>query len=198
MPTEIVIEKRADGTFVPATEEDAEIAQRWKVGEAMKVDAVMVRARSLRHHKLFFALLKLTLQYWDSTGGTITPREQQFARIMAKYLDNQTGGTAISAWVPYFLDDLAKSRADKMPPIECTVRELRKWVLVEAGYFEIVKTPDGIERKAISISFNNMGQDKFNEVYKACFSVCWRLALSHPFASEADAQEAVEQLLAMG
>jgi len=41
----------------------------------------------------------------------------------------------------------------------------RKYILFKAGYFKIYQTPKGIFYDAESISFGNMSQDRFEEVY---------------------------------
>jgi hypothetical protein len=41
----------------------------------------------------------------------------------------------------------------------------RKYILMKAGYFKTYNTPKGVFYDAESISFANMSQDKFEEVY---------------------------------
>jgi len=43
-----------------------------------------------------------------------------------------------------------------------------------------------------------MDQDDFAAFYKAAFSVVWKFILSRTFASEAEAENAIHQLLALG
>lgn len=47
----------------------------------------------------------------------------------------------------------------------------RKYVTMKAGYFKTYKTPKGILVEPESISFANMDEDKFGEVYNKVLSV---------------------------
>lgn len=47
----------------------------------------------------------------------------------------------------------------------------RKYVTMKAGYFKTYKTPKGIMVEPESISFANMDEDKFSEVYGRVLSV---------------------------
>ena len=74
----------------------------------------------------------------------------------------------------------------------------RRWLTIEAGWFEVYETPGGIRKEPMSISFKNMEQEQFNAFYKSCFDVCWNMLLQHKFTSEEEAQEAVETMMRLG
>ena len=75
---------------------------------------------------------------------------------------------------------------------------LHEWIKIEAGHFEYAMTPNGVTKKALSINFNAMDQDQFNDFYKAAFNVCWRFILSRTFEDERQADNAISQILAFG
>ena len=45
--------------------------------------------------------------------------------------------------------------------------DYREWALMRSGFVREVKTPRGVFHRATSISFANMDDDEFQEVYKA-------------------------------
>jgi len=47
----------------------------------------------------------------------------------------------------------------------------RKYIVTKAGYFKAYTTPKGVFYEADSISFSNMAQDIFEEVYSRCLDV---------------------------
>lgn len=200
MPVEIVMQKGPDGAFHPVTSHDRDAAEKWPVGQGIRVEATQVRPRSLIHHKMYWALINLTLDYWEPAGGAFTPQEERIVKLHAQWLDKETGGNAVSQISPYFLQELGASRMAKRPETmpKKDAQALHQWVKEQAGYYDLLLTPDGVRRQPRSINFNAMGQEEFNEFYKAAFSVCWNLALSRPFASEKDAEDAVNQLMSMG
>lgn len=73
----------------------------------------------------------------------------------------------------------------------------RKDVLILAGFRKTVVNIKGEARlEADSISFGSMDETRFHEVYRAAFSVCWRLVLKHiPGMSEAVAENTINQML---
>ncbi|WP_447439505.1 DUF1367 family protein [Enterobacter cloacae] len=49
---------------------------------------------------------------------------------------------------------------------------IRKWAVIEAGFFDTFILPDNtIRREAKSISYSNMTEAEFIQVYKAIFNV---------------------------
>jgi len=55
--------------------------------------------------------------------------------------------------------------------LEMPLDVYRKYITTKAGYFKAYTTPKGTFFDAESISFGNMSQDKFEEVYSRCIDV---------------------------
>ena len=198
MAVEIVIMKTPQG-LVPATPRDAELVEAWPFMQGIRCKVVQLKPRSLRHHRMYWGgLVELTFDYWEPNGGLITPREENFAKVMARWIDRQLNGDGGSKMLPFFLEDLAKSRADKLPAVHKTREGLHTWIKEQAGYFDLVLTPTGTVRQAQSINWNSMDQDEFNQFYKAAFNVCWQYILSRTFGNPEEAQQAMDNLLALG
>ncbi len=72
----------------------------------------------------------------------------------------------------------------------------RKDVTILAGFRDaVVDIRGNVKFVAKSISFAKMEEDEFQQVYKAVFSVLWRLVLSKvPNMSEQEAHNAINQL----
>jgi hypothetical protein len=63
---------------------------------------------------------------------------------------------------------------------ERNFEKFREDITIVAGFCETVIGIKGEARlKAKSISFANMDETEFNDLYKAVFNVCWRLVLQH-------------------
>ena len=200
MPADILLAKAQDGSLRPVTADDADVISKWRVGQGVRVEATQVRPRSLQHHRLYFGgLLELAMQYWEPTGGLIAEGERQTLLRFAKWLEDQSGETgAISTATETFLQELAERRAQKMEAPEKSKKALHEWVKREAGYYDLEQTPSGVRKVTRSISFASMGQDEFDEFYRAAFSVVWRFVLSRTFTDEDEAQGAINQLMMMG
>ena len=55
--------KLPNASFIPASEEDAELLSKVKVGETVRL--TLVRPRNIKFHKKFFALINLAFDYWE-------------------------------------------------------------------------------------------------------------------------------------
>ncbi|MBM7070894.1 DUF1367 family protein [Shewanella sp. 202IG2-18] len=94
----------------------------------------------------------------------------------------------------YFEPQPVEYRGQQVTP-EKNFDEFRKWVTVQAGYFEIVGYPDGTVRlRAKSISFANMEDIEFGELYQKVITVLMSNALSI-FKTPEEVEHAVNQLL---
>ena len=197
---EIVAVKADDGSFRPATAFDADRLKRIKVGQPVKIQVTKQNARSLPHHRLFFGgLLPLAFDYWQPAGGVISPKERDVVLWIAKRLDKFAGNKGIIVTAAdEALNLLAKKRAEKLPVIDKDINSFRRWLTIEAGYFNYRLTPAGVVKEPKSISFASMDQDEFNAFYQACFTVCWNMILCNRFSSEDEAQQAIDQLLSLG
>ena len=197
---ELVAVKAVDNSLKPVTAIDADSLKGIKVGQAVKIQVTRQNARSLPHHRLFFGgLLPLAFEYWQPAGGVISPKERDVVLWVAKRQDKLAGNKGIIvASAEEALNLLAKKRAEKLPVIDKDIDSFRRWLTIEAGYFNICVTPAGVVKEPKSISFASMDQDEFNAFYQACFTVCWNMILCNRFASKDEAQQAIDQLLSLG
>ena len=197
---ELVAVKAVDNSLRPVTAIDADSLKKVKVGQAVKIQVTRQKDRSLPHHRLFFGgLLPLAFDYWQPAGGVISPKERDVVLWVAKRLDKFAGNKGIIvASAEESLNLLAKKRAEKLPVIDKDIDSFRRWLTIEAGYFNYRVTPAGVVREPKSISFARMDQDEFNAFYQACFTVCWNMILCNRFSSEDEAQQAIDQLLSLG
>lgn len=200
MPIEITLVKAQDGSLRPASAMDQDLMNKFKVGQAVKVSLTQQRARSLQHHKLYWGgLIELTMDYWQPDNGLVSSSEIGTLNRFSNWLDKKGGNSgAIRRACSVFLDELMQSRAQRIEAPHKSRTALHEWIKIEAGYFEYLMTPSGIKKNALSINFNSMDQDAFNEFYRAAFSVCWRFILSRTFENEEQANNAVNQLLSFG
>lgn len=91
--TSLHLIRTASGAFVPATEEDADLAKRFKVGSISRVELKLMR--NAQFHRKFFALLKVAYDLWEETlpaqqyhGRDVLPNFDRFRRdvtIMAGF-----------------------------------------------------------------------------------------------------------------
>ena len=197
---ELVAVKAVDNSLRPVTAIDADSLKQVKVGQAVKIQVTRQKGRSLPHHRLFFGgLLPFAFEYWQPAGGVISPKERDVVLWIAKRLDKFAGNKGIIVTAAdEALNLLAKKRAEKLPVIEKDIDSFRRWLTIEAGYFNICVTPAGVVKEPKSISFARMDQDEFNAFYKACFNVCWNMILCNRFASKDEAQQAIDDLLYLG
>lgn len=197
MPIEIVMVP-VKHAMVPATDHDAE--QMKKLKGPAKFTAVNQSARSLQHHRLYWGgLMRLTFDYWEPDTGLLSPSEIATLDKFSRWLDAQSGQTgAISTACELFKGELIQSRASKIETPQKSIQELHEWVKVEAGHFEYVMAPSGMKKKPLSINFNAMSQEEFNDYYKRAFSVCWRFVLSRTFNTEQEAENVINELMMMG
>ena len=189
------------GTLAAATAADAEILRGLQAGRAYRVKVTQLSDRSYQHHKLFFGgLLPLAYEYWQPTGGLVGKAERETVQWVVRNMARQTGANeaVLQEAAEQFLQTLARLRAEKYGAVLQSMEAFRKWLTVEAGYFDVYETPAGIRKEAKSISFAQMDQEAFNGFYRACFQVAWNMMLSVKFDSEEAALRAAEEMMEFG
>ena len=194
------IVKTTEGTFIPATAYDAELLGGLKAGKPYKVEVKQMSDRSYRHHKLFFGgLLPLAYHYWTPTGGMVTQGERLMVKSFAKRLESMhNSGGLFLEFAEEFVLGVAAKRGEKIGAVLQSMEAFRKWLTMEAGYFDVYETPTGIRKEAKSISFASMEQEEFNAFYKNCFQVAWNMMLSGKFENEEAALQAAQEMMEMG
>lgn len=91
--TSLHLLRTASGAFIPATEEDADLAKRFKVGSISRVELRLMRNGDF--HRKYFSLLKVAFDLWSETmpaqqyhGRDVLPDFDRFRRdviIMAGF-----------------------------------------------------------------------------------------------------------------
>lgn len=200
MPQEMVLVKCQDGALRPATQADQELMSQFKLGQAARVHITKMKQRSLPMHRMYWGgLLELAYDYWEPKGGLVGSMEVSTLKRFADWLDCKGGNSgSIRRACKAFLLELKDSRAQHIEAPEKSKKALHEWVKIEAGYFRYELTPVGTRKVPLSINFNSMDQDEFNRFYKQAFAVVWNFILSRCFDNEDQAQQAINQLLAMG
>lgn len=188
------------GTLAAATAADAEILRSLQAGKAYRVKVTQMGNRSYQHHKLFFGgLLPLAYEYWVPSGGLVTEGEQKLISGFARRLEamHSSGGLFLE-FADEFVRMVAAKRGERIGAVLQSMEAFRKWLTIEAGYFDVYETPDGYRKEAKSISFHSMGQEEFNRFYRDCFQVAWNMMLSSKFESEEAAERAAMEMMEMG
>lgn len=200
MAIEIMAAKTPQGALLPLTEYDSEVQGSLKTGKAYKVKITEQSNRSIRHHRLFFGgLLPLAFQYWQPAGGMVGANERETAQWVVRHMARQAGAdeALLRQYADKALDELAAKRAEKFGQPATDIEQFRKWLIMEAGYFDVVENPHGVRKEAKSISFAKMGQEEFNAFYTACRAVVWNLLCKNKFKDEAAFDAAVEEYMEM-
>ena len=91
--TSLHLIRTQSGAFVPATDEDADLARRFKVGETVRMELRLMR--NGQFHRKWFALVKIAYDIWAETmpaqeyhGRDVLPDFDRFRRdlvIMAGF-----------------------------------------------------------------------------------------------------------------
>lgn len=200
MAIEAAVIRTPAGTLAAATAADAEILRGLQAGRAYRVKVTQMSSRSYQHHKLFFGgLLPLAYEYWQPTGGLVTDGEQKLISGFARRLEamHSSGGLFLE-FADEFVRMVAAKRGERIGAVLQSMEAFRKWLTIEAGYFDVYETPAGIRKEAKSISFAQMDQEAFNDFYRACFQVAWNMMLSAKFDSEEAALRAAEEMMEFG
>ncbi|HEY4437659.1 MAG TPA: DUF1367 family protein [Lelliottia sp.] len=186
--------KTSQNTLTPATPEASDFLQRVKIGVWLNCD--VKQARNYLFHKRFFALLNMGFEYWTPAGGTITPAEKQYLNGYIRYLISIIGNDeALHETEQDYIERTSQRRANGHAVVK-SFEAFRKWATVEAGFYDEFVLPDNTRRReARSISFANMSEGEFHEVYKAVFNVLWNTILFRSFSTEQEAESVAMQLL---
>lgn len=200
MAIEAAVIKTPAGTLAPATVADAEILRELKIGKPYRVKVTQMSNRSYQHHKLFFGgLLPLAYQYWQPTGGMVTAGEKKLMEQFARRLESlHNSGGLFLEFAETFVLQVAAKRGEKVGAVLHDMEAFRRWLTMEAGYFEVYETPAGIRKEPMSISFASMDQETFNAFYRNCFQVAWNLMLRGKFENEEAALRAAEEMMEFG
>jgi len=193
---QIQLQKIGPAILTPATPEASEFVQRIKLGEWIHAD--FRRVRNYLFHKRFFKLLQLGFDYWTPTGGAILPEERKLVNGFVDYLCQQVGqqhNVALADAAELYLADAAHTRTGDLVLLK-SFDAYREWVTIQAGYYTEHVYPDGSRnRRAKSISFANMDEIEFQQLYKSALNVLWNYILFRSFTSQSEVENVAAQLL---
>ncbi|PCE67562.1 DUF1367 family protein [Salinivibrio sp. YCSC6] len=185
--------KLPGGALMPLTDDDKALIDKKRVGSVL--EGIFKENRNPRLHRKYFALLNLGFDYWTPSGGAISPQERNLVCRFARELSKLGGAeNVLLSLANDYLNALAGKRANI--EVEKSFTAYRKWVVAEAGFYKTVTLPNGtVKREAKSISFANMDDREFDELYTASLTVIWNHILHSHFATKAEVDRAVNTLL---
>lgn len=186
--------KTAGNLLVPTTREARDFLQTKKIGSVLYAD--FKQARNPAFHRKLFSLLNLGFDYWQPTGGAISPSDKALVNGYVKFLAYYAGGEdALQAAADEYLADVAEKRAGNIS-VAKSFETFRAWVTIQAGFYVEYTMPDGSARKEPkSISFAKMDDIEFGEFYKAVLDVLWNYILFRTFPDQQSAENAAAQLM---
>lgn len=187
--------KMSNNTLVPANPVTRDfLHSKIKCGDVLSAN--FKKARNPRFHCKYFALLNLGYEYWEPVGGTISPEERELVRGYITFLSYYTDNAdALLSASDIYLEEVAQKRAQNISATK-SFDAFRYWVVEQAGYYDTFEMPDGsLRRVAKSISFANMDDLAFSELYKATLDVLWNFILRKQFPTQTAVENAVSQLL---
>lgn len=186
--------KAAGDLLVPATRDARDFLRSKKVGSVLYAD--FKQARNPAFHRKLFSLLNLGFDYWQPTGGAISPADKALVNGYVKFLTYYAGGEdALQAAADEYLADIAEKRAGNISAAK-SFEAFRAWITIQAGFSTKFVMPDGTTRnEPKSISFAKMDDIEFSEFYKAVLDVLWNYILFRTFPDQQSAENAAAQLM---
>jgi hypothetical protein len=189
---DLALVRTANG-LIGATEADRELIQKIKFGSTIHGD--FKKMRNARLHGKFFAMLDLAWSYWEPTGGLVPRQELRGIEGLAKYFEELNGRPGqLTDAVQAYIRKLEADRAVRFPAVDKSREAFREFITIDAGHYDLVRTPDGVKKVAKSISWGKMDDLAFSALYKDVFNACWRLVLSSHFGTEDEALAAADQM----
>lgn len=190
---------KTNESLIPASRRDVEILDFVPNGASINADIRTKNPRSLKMHRMYWALIELALDYWNPTGGLINKCEKDLMiGIVAIVRASGTDCGPIRHLLSLYAKKLSEERTASFEPIHKDSDMLHNWIKEQVDMYDWIMTPDGLIKKTKSISFDSMSHESWMQYYKQAFGVVWNLVLSEIFKTEAEAQEAIERLSKMG
>lgn len=187
--------KSAGGVLIPATPDaQAFINSKVKLGAVLYAD--FKQARNPAFHRKFFSLLNLGFEYWQPTGGAISPADKKLVRGYVQLVAHYAGHEdTLLDLADQYLREQSELRAINVSAVK-SFEAFRAWVTTEAGFYTQHQMPDGsIRKEPKSISFAKMDDVEFAQLYKAVLDVLWNFILFRTFPTRQAAENAAAQLL---
>lgn len=157
---------------------------------------VSLSVYAMHHFIVSSSLLNLGFEYWEPSGGAISPFELQFLRGYINRLMAYVGNKGVLHEIADdYLALVAGKRAANLSTVK-SFHAFRRWVTVEAGHYDLFELPDGSTlREPRSISFSAMDELEFNDLYKSTLNVLWTFILSKSFNNPFEVENAASQLM---
>lgn len=193
--------KYANGAVVAETDYDRNLLKSLPIGCAVKITP-MSHNRNYKHHKKFFALLDAGFEYWQPEFSVLTQAEEWIAQAVAKEIAVAANDENLYQNVtkPIAERVLAKVRSNREAKLDYegmkTLEAYLDHVMKKAGFYDIKPAQDGgTTKERWSISFANMPQEKFNDVYKTVYGVIWNETLCNIYKNEWELDNKINQLI---
>ena len=125
--------KSAGNLLVPATPDAIEFLKtKVKIGAVLYAD--FSQARNPAFHRKYFSLLNLGFQYWEPTGGAISPTDKELITGYVKFLAYYAGNeSTLQAAADEYLQDVAEKRAGNISAAK-SFEAFRAWVTIQSGH----------------------------------------------------------------
>lgn len=111
---DLTLLRMSGGVLVPSTPADAEVIRLMPIGTTIQAQGR--GRRNPAFHRRFFALLNLTFDYWEPTGGLVSPAEQGILDRFVRYLSHFGATHAQDQAKEEFIDQLANLRVERHGP----------------------------------------------------------------------------------
>lgn len=182
---------RKGGELLPSSKDDAD--KIFKLPENQVLKSQIKMSRNYNRLKRAMALLRLSFQYWEPDSLISSIERNTVQKLADVLVSNGISYDAVVQVCTEYFNHLEKTRGTV--EAEKSFESFREFITIKSGFFNIVKTPNGIKKEAKSWAFSNMTEETFIEMYKALFNTCWRIALNKHFKSEDDAENAAINLM---
>ncbi|OBX05743.1 hypothetical protein QV06_01010 [Gallibacterium genomosp. 3] len=199
--TVIYAVKYANGAVIAETDYDRNLLKSLPIGSAVKITP-LANNRNYQHHKKFFALLEAGFEYWQPKFNVLTQAEVWIAKKVAHEIALAANDENLYLNVTKPIADgiLERIRINRESRLDYegmkTLEAYLNHVMKEAGFYDIKPTQDGgTIKERWSIAFENMPQEKFNEVYKGVYGVIWNETLCNVYESEIQLDNKINQLI---
>ncbi|STO54419.1 Protein of uncharacterised function (DUF1367) [Canicola haemoglobinophilus] len=193
--------KYPNGAVVAETEYDSNLLKGLAIGCAVKITPIK-NNRNYQHHKKFFALLDAGFEYWQPEFSVLSETEEWIAQAVAKEIavvanDEQLYQNVTKPIADKVLERVRKNRENKLDYEGMkTLEAYLNHVMKKAGFYDLKPIQDGgTVKERWSISFANMSQEKFNEVYKGVYVVIWNETLCNVYENEWALDNKINQLI---
>ena len=196
--------KYANGAVVAETGYDRNLLKGLPIGSVVKIMPIS-NNRNYQHHKKFFALLDCGFEYWQPEFSVLTQAEEWIAQAVAHEIAVAANDENLYQNVTKPIADrvLEKVRLHRESKLDYegmkTLEAYLDHVMKKAGFYDVKPVQDGgTLKERWSISFLNMSQERFNDIYKGVYGVVWNETLCNVYENEWQLENKINQLIGFG